>query len=50
VDFTSPPGGQSQQDLNVIVLYSYGALTPVISAQFGAFRIAANEHITVQGP
>ena len=50
VDFTSPPGGQSQQDVNVIVLDSYGALTPIITAQFGTFHLAANEHITVQGP
>jgi Flp pilus assembly protein TadG len=50
VDFTSPPNGQSQQDLNVIVLYSYGPLTPLISAQFGTFHLAANEHITVSGP
>jgi Flp pilus assembly protein TadG len=50
VDFTSSPGGQSQQDLNVIVLYSYGPLTPLISGQFGNFRLAANEHITIQGP
>jgi Flp pilus assembly protein TadG len=49
-DFTTPPTGQSQQDLNVIVLYSYGPLTPLISAQFGTFHLAANEHITVQGP
>jgi len=34
----------------VIVLYSYGPLTPLISAQFGTFHMAANEHITVQGP
>ncbi len=45
-----PIGPQSQQDLNVIVLYSYGPLTPLISAQFGTFHLAANEHITVQGP
>ena len=50
VDFTSPPSGQSQQDVNVIVLYSYGALTPLITAQLGSFHLAANEHITVQGP
>jgi Flp pilus assembly protein TadG len=50
VDFTGPPTGQSQQDLNVIVLYSYGPLTPLISGQFGTFHLAANEHITVQGP
>jgi Flp pilus assembly protein TadG len=45
-----PTGPQSLQDLNVIVLYSYGPLTPLISAQFGTFHLAANEHITVQGP
>ena len=45
-----PTGFQSLQDLNVIVLYSYGPLTPLISAQFGTFHLAANEHITVQGP
>ena len=50
IDFTSPPLNQSLQDLNVIVLYSYGPLTPLISAQFGTFHMAANEHITVQGP
>jgi len=50
VDFTSPATGQSQQDVNVIVLYSYGPLTPLITAQFGTFHLAANEHITVQGP
>jgi Flp pilus assembly protein TadG len=49
-DFTAPPSGQSQQDVNVIVLYSYGPLTPIITAQFGTFHLAANEHITVQGP
>ena len=50
VDFTAPPSGQSQQDVNVIVLYSYGPLTPIVTAQFGTFHLAANEHITVQGP
>ena len=50
VDFTSPPTGQGQQDVNVIVLYSYGPLTPIITAQFGTFHLAANEHVTVQGP
>ena len=50
VDFTAPPTGQSQQDVNVIVLYSYGPLTPLITAQYGNFHLAANEHITVQGP
>jgi Flp pilus assembly protein TadG len=50
LDFTSPPLNQSLQDLNVIVLYSYGPLTPLISAQLGTFHMAANEHVTVQGP
>lgn len=51
VDFASPPAsGQTLQDVNVIVLYSYGALTPILSAQFGQFHLAVNEHMTVQGP
>jgi Flp pilus assembly protein TadG len=50
VDFTSPPNGQSLQDLNVIVLYTYGPLTPLVTAQFGTFHIAANTHMTVGGP
>jgi Flp pilus assembly protein TadG len=49
VDFTSPASGESQLDLNVIVLYQYSPLTPVISAQFGLFHLASNQHITVQG-
>ena len=49
VDFTSPATNQSQLDLNVIVLYSYGPLTPLITAQFGNFRLASNLHLTVQG-
>jgi Flp pilus assembly protein TadG len=49
LDFTSPATSQGQLDLNVIVLYQYGPLTPVITSQFGVFRIAANEHMTVQG-
>ena len=49
LDFTSAATNQSQQDLNVIVLYSYGPLTPLITAQFGIFRLAANTHMTVQG-
>jgi Flp pilus assembly protein TadG len=49
LDFTTPATGQSQQDLNVIVLYSYGPLTPLVTAQFGIFRLAVNEHMTVQG-
>jgi len=50
LDFpTLPATNQSQQDLNVIVLYSYGPLTPLITAQFGIFRVASNTHLTVQG-
>ena len=50
LDFTiSPATNQSQNDLNVIVLYSYGPLTPLITAQFGIFHLAANTHLTVQG-
>ena len=45
----TPTFNQSQQDVNVIVLLSYGPLTPLVTAQFGTFRIAANEHITIQG-
>jgi Flp pilus assembly protein TadG len=44
-----PPPMQGQIDLNVIVLYSYGPLTPLITAQFGIFRLATNVHMTVQG-
>lgn len=44
-----PASGQGGMDLNVIVLYAYGPLTPLITAQFGIFRVATNEHITVQG-
>jgi TadE-like protein len=52
VDFPGAPptSGQTLQDVNVIVLYSYGALTPIVTAQFGSFRLAVNQHMTVQGP
>lgn len=50
VDFTAPPAGQGQQDLNVILLYTYSPLTPIVAGQFGTFRLAANQHMTVQGP
>jgi Flp pilus assembly protein TadG len=50
VDFTSPPNGQSLQDLNVIVLYTYGPLTPLVTAQFGTLRLASNSHMSVGGP
>jgi Flp pilus assembly protein TadG len=50
VDYTAPASNMSQQDVNVIVLYSYGPLTPLVTAQFGIFRMAVNQHMTVQGP
>jgi Flp pilus assembly protein TadG len=51
VDYpTLPPASGSQQDVNVIVLYSYSPLTPIVAAQFGIFHLAANQHMTVQGP
>ena len=46
----SPATTLSQRDLNVIVLYTYGPLTPLVTAQFGTFHLAANMHLTVQGP
>jgi TadE-like protein len=46
----SPATNLGQHDLNVIVLYTYGPLTPLVTAQFGTFHLAANEHMTVQGP
>ena len=49
LDFTSPASSQSQVDLNVIVLYTYGPLTPLVKSQFGVFQVAANQHMTVQG-
>jgi Flp pilus assembly protein TadG len=49
LDFTSPATNQGQLDLNVIVLYAYGPLTPLITAQFGIFKVATNQHMTVQG-
>ncbi|MDQ2939614.1 MAG: hypothetical protein M3R23_03690, partial [Actinomycetota bacterium] len=49
LDFTSPATSQGQRDLNVIVLYAYGPLTPLVTAQFGTFRLAANVHMTVGG-
>jgi Flp pilus assembly protein TadG len=44
-----PATNQGGLDLNVIVLYAYGPLTPLITAQFGIFRVATNQHMTVQG-
>jgi Flp pilus assembly protein TadG len=49
-DYPSTPATtMGQLDLNVIVLFSYGPLTPLMSTQFGLFHLAANEHMTVQG-
>jgi len=49
LDFTSPATNQGQLDVNVIVLYTYGPLTPLVKSQFGVFQVAANQHMTVQG-
>jgi Flp pilus assembly protein TadG len=49
LDFASPAGNQGQLDLNVILLYTYGPLTPLVKSQFGAFQVAVNQHMTVQG-
>lgn len=49
LDFTSPATTLGQRDLNVIVLYTYGPLTPLVQSQFGVFQVAANQHMTVQG-
>jgi Flp pilus assembly protein TadG len=49
LDYTSPATNMGQLDLNVIVLFTYGPLTPVVKSQFGAFQLATNVHMTVQG-
>ena len=49
LDFTSAATNQAQLDLNVIVLYTYGPMTPLVKSQFGVFQVAANVHMTVQG-
>jgi Flp pilus assembly protein TadG len=49
LDYTSPATNQGTLDLNVIVLYSYGPLTPLVKTQLGIFQVAANQHMTVQG-
>jgi Flp pilus assembly protein TadG len=49
LDYTSPATTLGQRDLNVIVLYAYGPLTPLVTAQFGTFRLATNVHMTVAG-
>lgn len=49
LDYTSPATNLGQLDLNVIVLYTYGPLTPIVKNQFGVFQVATNVHMTVQG-
>jgi Flp pilus assembly protein TadG len=49
LDYTSPATNMGQLDVNVIVVYTYGPLTPLVRSQFGIFQVAANQHITVQG-
>jgi len=49
LDYTSPATNLGQLDINVIVLYTYGPLTPLVKSQFGVFQVAVNQHMTVQG-
>ena len=49
LDYTSPATNMGQLDLNVIVLYTYGPLTPIVNSRFGVFQVATNVHMTVQG-
>ena len=49
LDYTSPATNMGTRDLNVIVLYTYGPLTPLVKTQFGVFNLAVNQHMTVQG-
>ena len=49
LDYTTPATNLGQLDVNVIVLYTYGPLTPLVKSQFGVFQMAANQHMTVQG-
>lgn len=49
LDYTSPATNMGQLDVNVILLYSYGPLTPAMKSQFGVFQLAVNQHMTVQG-
>jgi Flp pilus assembly protein TadG len=49
LDYTSAATNMGQLDVNVIVLYTYGPLTPLIKSQFGVFQVAVNQHMTVQG-
>src|SRR5262249_29214114 len=47
--YTSPATNLGPLDVNVIVLYTYGPLTPLVKTQLGLFKLAANQHMTVQG-
>jgi Flp pilus assembly protein TadG len=49
LDYTSPATNMGQRDVNVIVVYTYGPLTPAVKSQFGVFQLASNVHMTVQG-
>ena len=49
LDYTSPATNLGQLDVNVIVLYTYGPITPLVKSQFGVFQVAVNQHMTVQG-
>jgi hypothetical protein len=49
LDYTSPATNMGQLDVDVIVLYTYGPLTPLVRSQFGVFQVAVNQHMTVQG-
>jgi Flp pilus assembly protein TadG len=50
LDYTSPATNLSLKDVNVVVLYTYGPLTPLVTAQFGNFHLASSTHMTVGGP
>jgi len=43
-----PPSSVIGLDLNVIVLYTYSPITPIVNQQFGLFHVAVNQHVTVQ--
>jgi Flp pilus assembly protein TadG len=49
LDYAAPAMNMGQLDVNVILLYTYGPLTPLVKSQFGVFQVAANQHMTVQG-
>jgi Flp pilus assembly protein TadG len=49
LDYASPATNMGRLDVNVILLYTYGPLTPLVKSQFGVFQLAVNQHMTVQG-